>query len=118
MAEDALLPLDLPTVQCKKVTLAFDGSRLSADAGMLLLREVERDLSIGERLAACITDRPDAAKLDHTVVEMLKTRTFAVAAGYEGADDCDVPCLEPVFKMVVWRAPETGDALCAVFHLP
>ena len=113
MDEDTLLPLDLPAVQRKKVTLAFDGGRLSSDAGVLLLREVERELGIAERLAACVTDRRDAAKLDHTVVEMLKTRMFAIAAGYEDADDCDALRHDPVFKMAVGRAPETGEPLCS-----
>lgn len=113
MDEDSLLPLDLPAVARKKVSLAFDGGRLSSDAGVLLLREVERELGIAERLAACLTDRRDAAKVDHTVVEMLKTRMFAIAAGYEDADDCDALRHDPVFKMAVGRAPETGDALCS-----
>jgi hypothetical protein len=113
MDEDTLLPLGLPAVQRKKVTLAFDGGRLSSDAGVLLLREVEREFGIAERLAACITDRRDAAKLDHTLVEMLKTRMFAIAAGYVDARDCDALRHDPVFKMAVDRAPETGAALCS-----
>ena len=113
MDEDTLLPLDLPAVQRKKVTLAFDGGRLSSDAGVLLLREVERELGIAERLAACVTDRRDAARIDHTVVEMLKLRMFAIAAGYADADDCDSLRDDPVFKMAVGRAPETGDPLCS-----
>ena len=113
MDEDTLLSLDLPAVQRKKVTLAFDGGRLSSDAGVLLLREVERELGIAERLAACVTDRRDAARIDHTVVEMLKLRMFAIAAGYEDADDCDTLRHDPVFKMAVGRAPETGEPLCS-----
>jgi len=113
MDEDTLLSLDLPAVQRKKVTLAFDGGRLSSDAGVLLLREVERELGIAERLAACVTDRRDPARIDHTVVEMLKTRMFAIAAGYEDADDCDALRHDPVFKMAVGRAPETGEPLCS-----
>ena len=113
MDEDTLLPLDLPAVRRKKVTLAFDGGRLSSDAGVLLLREVERALGIAERLAACVTDRRDAAKLDHTLIKMLRTRMFAIAAGYEDACDCDALRHDPVFKMAVSRAPETGEPLCS-----
>ena len=39
MDEDSLLPLELPAVARKKVSLAFDGGRLSSNAGVLLLRE-------------------------------------------------------------------------------
>ncbi len=113
MDEDSLLPLELPAVARKKVSLAFDGGRLSSNAGVLLLREVERGLRLAERLAGCMTDRRDAARIDHTVVEMLKLRMFAIAAGYADADDCDSLRDDPVFKMAVGRAPETGDPLCS-----
>ena len=113
MDEDSLLPLELPAVARKKVRLAFDGGRLSSDAGVLLLGAVERRLGLAERLAACMSDRRDAARVDHPVVEMLKLRMFAIAAGYEDADDCDTLRDDPIFKMAVGRAPETGDALCS-----
>ncbi len=38
---------------------------------------------------------------------------FAIAAGYEDADDCDALRHDPVFKMAVGRAPETGAPLCS-----
>ena len=113
MDQDSLLPLELPAVARKKVSLAFDDGRLSSNGGVLLLREVERGLRLAGRLAACMTDRRDPARVDHTVVEMLKLRMFAIAAGYEDADDCDSLRDDPIFKMAVGRAPETGDALCS-----
>ena len=42
MGEDTVLPFDLPAVARKKVSIAFDGGMLSSDAGVLLLRGVER----------------------------------------------------------------------------
>ncbi len=51
MNENILLPLELPAVARKKVTVAFDGGRLSSNGGVLLLREVERGLGIAARLA-------------------------------------------------------------------
>jgi hypothetical protein len=41
----------LPAVGGKPVRLAFDGGRLTSDAGVLLLAEVERRLGIAEGLA-------------------------------------------------------------------
>jgi hypothetical protein len=113
MTDDTPLPFDLPAVARKKVTLAFDGGRLSSDAGVLLLREAERGLDIARRLAGCITDRRDPAKINHTVVEMLRYRMLAIAAGYEDADDCDALRHDPVFKMAMGRTPETGQPLCS-----
>jgi len=113
MHQDSLLPFDLPAVVGKKVTLAFDGGRLTSDAGVLLLREVERRLGIADRLAGCLRDARDPARIDHTIADMLRFRTFAIAAGYEDADDCDALRQDPAFKMAAGRAPESGDPLCS-----
>ena len=44
---------------------------------------------------------------------MLRFRMFAIACGYEDADDCDDLCLDPLFKLAVDRAPESGRGLCS-----
>jgi hypothetical protein len=113
MQQDVLLPFDLPAVARKKVSVAFDGGMLSSDAGVLLLRGVERRLGIAARLAACLTDHRDPTRIDHTLVEMLRLRMFAIAAGYEDTNDCTMLRQDPVFKMAVGRAPESGEPLCS-----
>ena len=65
------------------------------------------------RLAACLRDRRDPDRIEHTVEEMLRLRMFAIAAGYEDADDCDSLRHDPVFKMAVGRLPESGEPLCS-----
>jgi Transposase DDE domain group 1 len=113
MIEDIALPFDLPSVCRKKVSVGFDGGRLSSDAGVLLLRGVERHLGLARRLASCIRDKRDPDLIEHSVEEMLKLRMFAIAAGYEDADDCDWLRHDPVFKMAVGRLPRTGAPLCS-----
>jgi len=113
MDEDNPLPFSLPAICRKKVSVAFDGGMLSSDAGVLLLRGVERRLGIAARLATCVKDRRDSDRIDHTVEEMLRLRMFAIAAGYEDANDCNKLRDDPVFKMAVGRAPESGEALCS-----
>ena len=103
----------LSPVAGKQIDAAFDGGMLSSDAGLLLLREVERRLGIADRLAACLPDRRDPARIEHTIAEMIGFRTMAIAAGYEDGDDCDSLRCEPVFKMAVGRLPESGAALCS-----
>jgi hypothetical protein len=40
----------------RTVHASFDGGRLTSDAGVLVLAEMERWLKIAERLARCIAD--------------------------------------------------------------
>jgi hypothetical protein len=113
MSEDTLLPFNLPAVARKKLSVGFDGGMLSSDGGILLLRDVERRVGIAARLASCIRDRRKPERIEHTLEEMLRLRMFAIAAGYEDADDCDALRHDPIFKMAVGRAPESGDPLCS-----
>ena len=49
MTDDKLLPFDLSAVRCKKLTVDFDGGTRSCDAGLLPLRETERQLGVYRR---------------------------------------------------------------------
>jgi hypothetical protein len=65
MVDDSLLPFSLPSVERKKITVAFDGGRISSDGGAMLLALAERRLGIADRLAAEITDRRDPTRVVH-----------------------------------------------------
>lgn len=113
MEEDTLLPFAFPAVARKKVSAAFDGGMLSSDAGVLLLRAVEKKLGLAPRLSACLKDKRDPDLIEHTVEEMIRLRVLAIAAGYEDANDFDRLRYDPVFKMAAGRSPEDGDPLCS-----
>src|SRR5256885_6240391 len=116
MSEDSLLPFELPSVARKKLSVGFDGGQLSPDAGVLVLRGVEKKLGLAARLASCIRDRRKRERIEHSFEEMLRLRMFAIAAGSEEANDCDALRHDPVFKMAVGHAPESGDPLCSQPH--
>ena len=113
MADDAPFLPGLSPVAGKPVHLAFDGGRLTSDAGVVLLAEIERKLGIAERLAACIADPRAPERVRHSLVEMIRYRALLIAAGYEDANDCDALRDDPAFKMAVGRLPETGAELCS-----
>ena len=97
----------------KAVRAAFDGGRLTSDAGVLLLAEIERRLGIAERLTRCIEDPRAPDRVHHTVAEMIRFRVLLIAAGYPDANDCDALRADPAFKMALGRAPESRPALCS-----
>ena len=93
--------------------LAFDGGRLTSDAGVLVLAEIERRLGIAERLARCIVDPRSPGRVHHSIAEMIRFRVLLIAAGYPDANDCDALRTDPAFKMAVGRLPESGADLCS-----
>jgi hypothetical protein len=97
----------------KAVRAAFDGGRLTSDAGVLMLADIERRLGIAERLTRCIGDPRAPDRVHHTLAEMIRFRILLIAAGYPDANDCDALRVDPAFKMAVGRLPESGKDLCS-----
>src|SRR5579863_7711152 len=113
MGEDTGILPGLPAVAGKPVHVAFDGGRLTSDAGILLLAAIEQRLKIAERLAACIEDPRAPERVRHGLAEMIRYRALLIAAGYADGNDCDALKSDPAFKMAVGRLPESGDDLCS-----
>jgi hypothetical protein len=97
----------------KAVHLTFDGGRLTSDAGVLVLAEIDRRLGLAERLARCLADPRSPERVHHTIAEMIRFRVLLIAAGYPDANDCDALRADPAFKMALGRAPESGADLCS-----
>ena len=113
ITDDSLLPFSFPAVAGKKVTAAFDGGRLSSDGGVMLLAQAERRLGLAARLAAVIPDGRDPDRITHRLPDILRARIFAIACGWEDADDLDRLRTDPGFKLACGRLPDSGIDLCS-----
>lgn len=113
MTDTTILPFSFPAVARKKVTADFDGGRLTSDGGVMLLAMAERRLGISDRLAAAFPDRRDPSRITHTLADMIRARAFAIACGYEDADDLDSLRFDPAFKLACGRLPDSGADLCS-----
>jgi Transposase DDE domain group 1 len=102
-----------PAVAGKPVHVAFDGGRLTSEAGIRLLAAIERGLGISQRLADCIEDPRAPERVRHGLAEMIRYRALLIAAGYPDGNDCDALKSDPAFKMAVGRLPESGADLCS-----
>jgi hypothetical protein len=100
-------------VQRKKVTAAFDGGRLPSDGGVLLLAQAEREMGICQQLAACMADRRDPSRVIHVLDDILRARIFAIACGYEDADDLDALRDDPGFRLALGKLPGSGVGLAS-----
>lgn len=113
MTNDTLLPFAFPAVHGKKVTAAFDGGRITSNGGVMVLAATERKLDIAAKLAAVICDRRDPQRVVHRLPDILRARIFAIACGYEDADDLDWLRSDPAFKLACGRLPDSGPDLCS-----
>ena len=105
--------LCLSPVDGKQVLLGFDGARMSSDAGLMLLREIERREGLAGWLASCMEDPRAPGKVQHSLEDIIRFRILMIAAGYEDANDAADLRHDPSFKLALERAPESGAALCS-----
>src|SRR3979409_1315647 len=113
MTENNLLPFCFPAVCRKKIPAACAGGRISSDGGVMLLPQADRRLGIAERLARVIPDGRDPDRVTHMLPDILRARIFAIACGYEDADDLDRLRFDPRVQLACGRLPDTGGDLCS-----
>ena len=112
-SEDSALGFSFPAICRKKITAGFDGGRLTSDGGVLLLAQAERAMGICRRLAGCIADRRDPARVIHALDDILRARVFAITCGYEDADDLDTLRDDPGFRLALGKLPGSGAGLAS-----
>ena len=79
-------PLVFSGVRNKKVTGVFDDHRVTSDAGVLFLREVEKRIGVIDALTNAIVDSRHPSYVQHEMWEMNAQRVFQIALGYEDAN--------------------------------
>jgi hypothetical protein len=97
----------------KPVVAVFDMPDASSDGGLVLLKGIDTQLGLTRRLAACIDDPRQPAKVQHETIELIRQRIFALAAGYADGNDAARLADDVIHKLVVGRDPIDGAALAS-----
>ena len=79
--------LCFPPVEGLTVRGHFDGGALSSDFGPLLLRSIDRQVGLTERLAQAFKDRRHPSYITHSVRALFAQRVYPVACAYEDGND-------------------------------
>ena len=89
-SESCPAPLfNLSDLDKKKVEVNFSLEETSNDGGLLLLKEVDNQIGLIDRLIGCLQDDRHQGYVKHSIESMLKQRIMQIAAGYEDANDCN-----------------------------
>ncbi len=108
---DSILSLEFPAVCGRGVVAEFDGGDLTSDAGMLLLRQAEGRVGVLKGMASAVEDRRDASRVRHTIAELFRERVFAIASGYEDANDLDDLREDPGLKVACEKRVTAREVL-------
>ena len=108
---DSELALKISDSDCKPVFVNFNGGNLTSNAGVLLLKEVDQQIRLIERIANVIPDYRNQSYIDHTYPEMLRQRVAQISCGYEDTNDCNPLRTDPILKIFSGKNPESDNAL-------
>ena len=89
------------STQFNTVEYDFSGEKISSDGGILILDKLERKHKILRDISSVIPDNRSPLLIEHTLLKMLKQRTYLLALGYEDCDDSDTLRKDPVISMVL-----------------
>jgi hypothetical protein len=95
------------------VVAQFSQAHASSDGGAVLLKAVDDRLGVTQRLAASLTDRRQAGKVQHELIELVRQRVYGIACGYADCNDAARLAEDPIQKLLLGRDPQTGPALAS-----
>ena len=78
---------------------------MSSDFGALLLRGIDRQIGLTERLAAAMQDKGHPSYVDHPLRDLLAQRIYQIASGYADGNDANSLRHAPLLKLRVERPP-------------
>jgi hypothetical protein len=97
--------LCFPPIAGHTIRADFEGGALSSDFGALLLRGIDRQMGLTERLAAAMHDKRHQSYIDHPLRDLLAQRIYQIASGYVDGNDANSLRRDPLFKLGVERPP-------------
>ena len=77
----------------------FQGSRVTSDGGLILIRELDERLGLGNLVEQHLTDsRGKNTQLP--LADLLRQSVYSRLAGYEDVNDAERLCHDPTFRLV------------------
>ena len=79
--------LELFEVGRQQVTMTFDGGDVVSDAGLLPIRELDRELGILAEAARRLPDPRSTLYVTHSAENILTQQVYQILAGYPDGND-------------------------------
>ncbi len=93
----------------KSLVVNFKGGEISSDGGTLLLRQLDDEVRLTERIAEAIDDNRDPRYITHDMHTLIRQRVYQIASGYEDCNDADDLRVDPVLKVSCDRRLDEVD---------
>ena len=78
----------------------FQGSRVTSDGGLILVRELDERLGFGELIAQHLTDSRHGKNTQLPLADLLRQSVYSRIAGYEDVNDAERLSQDPTFRLI------------------
>jgi len=78
----------------------FQGSRVTSDGGLMLVRELDERLGFGELIQQHLTDSRRGKNTQFSLADLLRQSVYSRLAGYEDVNDAERLCHDPTFRLI------------------
>ena len=93
--------LNLGSIEGRRVIANFEGGRITSDAGIVLMSELDKKLKITARFAQCFRDYRDSSQVKYSVDRLLAQRVYGIVLGYEDVNDHDQLRYDPALAIAL-----------------
>src|ERR1022692_490955 len=98
MGEREKQPFQLSFNASQKID--FQGSRVTSDGGLILVRELVERLGFGELIAQHLTDSRQGKNTQLPLADLLRQSVYSRIAGYEDVNDAERLSQDPTFRLI------------------
>src|SRR5260370_17307960 len=78
----------------------FQGSRVTSDGGLILVRELDERLGFGDLIAQHLTDSRRGRNTQLPLADLLRQSVYSRIAGYEDVNDAERVSQDPTFRLI------------------
>src|ERR1035437_4049316 len=78
----------------------FQGSRVTSDGGLILVRELDERLGFGDLIAQHLTDSRRGKNTQLPLTGLLRQSVYSRIAGYEDVNDAERVSQDPTFRLI------------------
>ena len=97
--------------------VGFQGSRITSDAGLLLMRELDERLGMGQLISDNLKDERRGKNTQLPLPDLLRQSIYSRLAGYEDLNDAERLSQDPAFRLIgSEKIRDRGAALPSRLH--
>jgi len=87
----------------RRLRLEFRGAKITTDAGLLAVRELDEMMGLTDMAADLIADKRTGKNIQHQIPGLLRQTVYARLAGYEDVNDHEGLSRDPAMRAVVGK---------------